>query len=156
MSPRVVVICVDDSDTSEDAVKWTLANILKGEGDELHVVHVVPRFQLIGGAPPTDFLPHHDSEVYAQLIKTAEAFIARRVLTHVDQLPSPPPVTIHVIKFETDSDSIGTALCKKAEELNAAVIVVARHNKSKMQQFFLGSVSSYCVEHCKRPVLVHH
>ena len=160
MASRVVIICVDDSDSSEDAVKWTLANVFK-DGDELHIIHVVPRFQTFaGGVPPADFLPHHDPGVYENMIKTAEAFIARRVLKHVDELAatttaSPPPV-VHIIKFETDSDSIGTVLCKKAEELKAAVLVVARHDKSKLQQFFLGSVSSFCIEHCKRPVLVHH
>ena len=28
-------------------------------------------------------------------------------------------------------------------------------SKSRLQEFFLGSVSNYCVHHCKRPVLVH-
>lgn len=159
MASRVLVICVDDSDASEDAVKWTLCNICK-DGDELHFLHVIPRFHLqLGGVSPADFLPHHDDEMYEELIKKSETFIARRFLIHVDQMAaaasSPPPV-IHIIKFETDSDSIGTALCKKAEELNAAVLVVARHDKSKLQQFFLGSVSSFCLEHSKRPVLVHH
>jgi nucleotide-binding universal stress UspA family protein len=110
------------------------------------------------GVPPADFLPHHDSAVYEELIKKAEGFIAQRVLVHVDKLAaasSPPPV-IHIIKFETDSDSIGTVLCKKADELNAAVLVVARHDKSKLQEFFIGSVSKFCIEHCKTPVLVHH
>jgi nucleotide-binding universal stress UspA family protein len=158
MVPRIVVVGVDDSDASEEAVKWTLANIYK-DGDDLHMIHVIPRFQLIGGVPPADFVAHHDPKVYEELIKKSEAFIARRVLTHVDQMTtastSLPPV-IHIIKFETDSDSIGTVLCRKAEELNAAVLVVARHDKSKLSQFFLGSVSQFCVEHCKRPVVVHH
>lgn len=37
MAPRVVVICVDDSDASEEAVKWAMANIFKS-GDEIHIV----------------------------------------------------------------------------------------------------------------------
>lgn len=28
-------------------------------------------------------------------------------------------------------------------------------SKSRLQEFFLGSVTSYCVHHSKRPVLVH-
>lgn len=158
MPSRVLVICVDDSNASEDAVKWTLANICK-DGDELHFLHVVPRFHFQhGGVPPADFLPRQDTDMYEELVQKAETFIARRFLVHVDQMAaaaSPPPV-VHIIKFETDSKSIGTVLCQKAEELNAAVLVVARHDKSKLQQFFLGSVSSFCLEHSNRPVLVHH
>lgn len=155
-TPRVLCICVDDSDASEDAVKWTMGNVFK-DGDEVHILHVIPRFQLSStyGAPPADFLPHSDPEAYEHMIKTAEGFIARRVLRHMEAATAPPPVA-HIIKFETDADSIGTVLCKKAEELKAAVLVVARHNKSKLQQFFLGSVSGFCIQNSKRPVLVHH
>jgi nucleotide-binding universal stress UspA family protein len=157
MTSRVLLLCVDDSEASEDAVKWTLDNICK-DGDELHFVHVIPRFHLqLDGVPPADFLAHHDTQMYEEMIKKAESFIARRFLVHVDEMAeaASPPV-VHIIKFETDSDSIGTVLCKKAEELNASVLVVARRDKSKLQQFFLGSVSSFCLEHSKRPVLVHH
>lgn len=28
-------------------------------------------------------------------------------------------------------------------------------SKSRLQEFFLGSVTNYAVHHCKRPVLVH-
>lgn len=120
-------------------------------------VHVIPRFQLSGtyGAPAADFLPHQDQQSYEHLIKSAEAFIGTRVLKNMEAATNPPPL-VHIIKYETDSDSIGTVLCKKADELNAAVLVVSRHTKSKLQQFFLGSVSGFCVQHSKRPVLVHH
>ena len=37
MSPRVILISVDDSDASENAVQWAMANIYK-DGDEVHVV----------------------------------------------------------------------------------------------------------------------
>jgi nucleotide-binding universal stress UspA family protein len=45
-------------------------------------------------------------------------------------------------------------LCKKAEELQAASLVMASHNKGRMVEFFLGSVTNYCTHHCKRPVTV--
>ncbi|KAI7843165.1 hypothetical protein COHA_003149 [Chlorella ohadii] len=125
------------------------------EGDEVHLVHVIPRLQLAAtyGAPPVDFLPFQDPAAYEQLIKTAEDFIAKRALTHVGNI-TPQPV-VHIVKYEIDTDSIGNVVCKKAEELEAAVTVLARHSKSKLQEFFLGSVSNFCVHHCKRPVLVH-
>ena len=154
---RALFICIDDSDASESSVKWALANIFK-EGDEVHLAHVIPRFQLSAAAGPS--LPlNQGAGAYDNLIKNAEAFIVERALRHIEQVqaaqsrPQPPPV-VHIIKYETDSDSIGTVLCKKAEDLHAAAVVVARYNKSKLQQLFLGSVSMFCVDHCKRPVFV--
>lgn len=47
------------SDACEEAVKWVMANVYK-PGDELHLIHVIPRLQLAAtyGAPPVDFLPY--------------------------------------------------------------------------------------------------
>ncbi|PRW33715.1 adenine nucleotide alpha hydrolase [Chlorella sorokiniana] len=152
--PRRLLLSVDNSDASEAAVKWVMANLYQ-EGDEVHLVHVIPRLQLAAtyGAPPVDFLPFQDPTAYEQMIKTAEDFIAKRALTHIGGI-SPQPV-VHIVKYEIDTDSIGNVVCKKAEELEAAVTVLARHSKSRLQEFFLGSVSNFCVHHCKRPVLVH-
>ncbi|KAI3425264.1 hypothetical protein D9Q98_009032 [Chlorella vulgaris] len=152
--PRRLLISVDNSDSSEAAVEWTMKNMYQ-EGDEVHLIHVIPRLQLAQqyGAPPVDFLPYQDPKAYEQLIKTSENFIAKRALTHVGNI-TPQPV-VHIVKYEIDTDSIGNVICKKSDELEAAVTVLARHSKSRLQEFFLGSVTSFCVHHCKRPVLVH-
>ena len=36
-------------------------------------------------------------------------------------------------QYEVDTDSIGNVICKKAEELDVAVAVLARHSKTKLQ-----------------------
>lgn len=156
MSPaRRVLLCIDDSDASEDAVRWAMAHVYR-EGDELHIVHVIPRYMLTGayGVPPVDYLPSHMAHRNEELIKSAEAFIVRRALRHMEGVTEPKPV-VHVIKYETDADSIGELLCRKAEELDAAVMVLSQHDKTRVQQIFLGSVSNYCTHHCKRSVIVH-
>jgi hypothetical protein len=43
-----------------------------------------------------------------------------------------------------DTESIGNVLCKKADELNAAAIIVSLHSKSRLQEFVLGSITSFC------------
>jgi nucleotide-binding universal stress UspA family protein len=35
-------------------------------------------------------------------------------------------------------------------------VVLAKHNRGKIKEFFVGSVTSYCVKHCKSPVVVLH
>ena len=38
--------------------------------------------------------------------------------------------------------------------MNAAGIVLAKHNKGKVAEFFLGSVTNYCTHHAQAPVIV--
>ncbi len=49
-----------------------------------------------------------------------------------------------ILQSEVDTESIGNVVCKKAENLDVAAIVVSLHSKSKLQEFFLGSISNYC------------
>jgi nucleotide-binding universal stress UspA family protein len=104
------------------------------------------------GAPPVDFLPQQDPVAYEQLIRNAESFIAARFLPRLLAL-SPDPV-VHVVKADVDTDSIGNVVCRKAGDLGAAALVMASHSKSKLQTFFLGSVTQYCCHHSPAPVLV--
>lgn len=48
------------------------------------------------------------------------------------------------IQAEVDTESIGTVLCRKAESLDAAAIIVSCEARSKLQEFFLGSITNFC------------
>lgn len=115
---------------------------------------MIPRLQAttkIGG-PPIDMMPYADPSMYEEMISAAEGMIGRRVLTYFQ---SADPV-VHLIKYETDTESVGNVICKKSEELNATLVVIAKHNQSKMHELFLGSVTNFCISHCSRPCLVYH
>lgn len=58
------------------------------------------------------------------------------------------------VQSEVDTESVGHVLCKKADELDAVAICMATHNKGRMAEFFLGSVTQYCTHHSKRPVII--
>ncbi len=49
---------------------------------------------------------------------------------------------------------MGHVLCKKAQELSAVAIVMASHNRGKMSQLLVGSVTQYATHHSKVPVVV--
>ena len=105
-----------------------------------------PRF------PPPQPTKHQDPDAYEQLIKNAEHFVSQRFLPRLLSI-RPDPV-VHLVKAEVDADSIGSVVCRKAADLHAAALVMASHTKSKIQEFFLGSVTNYCCHHCGSPVLV--
>eukprot|EP00884_Botryococcus_braunii_P002094 jgi/Botrbrau1/11886/Bobra.126_2s0019.1 len=151
---RSLVIAIDDSSECERAVGWTVENLVR-PGDEVHLVHVIPRMQVASmypGAPPVDFLPQQDPLSYEQLIKNAEHFITQRFLPKLGNL-EPSPV-VHVVRADVDTDSIGNVVCRKVDELKATALIMASHSKTKLQEFFLGSVTNFCTHHCRKPVLV--
>lgn len=58
------------------------------------------------------------------------------------------------LQSEIAAASIGHNICKKAEEVDAACVIMASHNRGSIHEFFLGSVTSYCLHNSKRPLLV--
>lgn len=66
----------------------------------------------------------------------------------------PFPLCAAAPQSEVDTESVGHVLCKKADELEAVAIVMASHNKGRMAEFFLGSVTNYCTHHSHRPVVI--
>ena len=67
-------------------------------GDEIHLVHVIPRMQLaaVYGAPPVDFLPQQDPVAYERLVADAEAFVTARFLSLLGGFSVNP--VVHIIK----------------------------------------------------------
>jgi nucleotide-binding universal stress UspA family protein len=152
---RTLVVGIDDTDDSEYAFNWLLKNLYR-DGDEVHLCHIIPRMQFaaVYGVPPVDFYPVvSDPEEYEKVVKRAEEFVSHRFTPKLVDYPNLRPV-VHIIKSETDTDSVGHVLCKKAEDVSAACLVVASHNKGRLAEVFLGSVTQYCIHHSKRPVVV--
>eukprot|EP01025_Chloroclados_australasicus_P016324 TRINITY_DN1814_c0_g1_i2.p4 TRINITY_DN1814_c0_g1~~TRINITY_DN1814_c0_g1_i2.p4 ORF type:complete len:156 (+),score=15.35 TRINITY_DN1814_c0_g1_i2:696-1163(+) len=155
MTLRKIVIPVDNTLESERACRWAVENLYR-QNDEVHLLHVIPRLQVaaVYGAPPIDFLPNQDPQAYERLIENAEKFLSQRFVSMFDSISVQP--ILHIIKSEVDTDSIGGVVCRKAEELEACAVVMAKHQKSKVTEFFLGSVTNYCMHRCRIPVVVVH
>jgi nucleotide-binding universal stress UspA family protein len=62
----------------------------------------------------------------------------------------------NTVQSEIDKDAIGRVICKKAVELQATAVVLAKHNRGRIQEIFMGSVCKHCVAHCTQPVVVVH
>lgn len=153
---RKLLVAIDDSDECDRALSWTLEHLYR-TGDEIHLLHVIPRLQRsssFGGAPPVDFLPQQDPVGHEKLIKRAEAFIRSRYLPRLTDVK--PEATVHIIKSDVDTESIGNVVCRKAEDIGARALIISSRSVSRLKRFFLGSVTSHCVHHSKVPVMVVH
>eukprot|EP00892_Ulva_mutabilis_P006978 jgi/Ulvmu1/4652/UM002_0383.1 len=155
MAQRVVLIAVDDTDDDSRAMDWTMKNLLRPD-DSVHIAHVVPRLThaLQYGAPPIDMAAPVDEQDYQARLKSAQEFIRARFLSILGSTNIEP--TVHLIKSEVDNDAIGRVICQKAEQLDAAAVVLAKHHRGRLKEMFMGSVCKHCVQNCQKPVVVVH
>ena len=62
--------------------------------------------------------------------------------------PAGPRHQLEVMKASTAKDSIGSAVCNRAEQLGATAVVLAAHfRKGTISEFFTASVTDYCESH---------
>lgn len=62
---------------------------------------------------------------------------------------------VSIVKGEGgDADSIGDIVCRKAQEVQAALVIMAAHTKGSSVQHAVGAVTRYCTRHCSSTVLV--
>uniref|UniRef100_A0A6U2J0P9 UspA domain-containing protein n=1 Tax=Chlamydomonas euryale TaxID=1486919 RepID=A0A6U2J0P9_9CHLO len=66
------------------------------------------------------------------------------------------PYQVEIVSFSTDNDSIGSIICKRAEQVNASAVIMAKHTKGMIKEFIVGSATNYCTRNCRSPVLVMH
>eukprot|EP00798_Chlamydomonas_sp_ICE-L_P020660 gene20660-27446_t len=155
MAPRLLLIPVDDTDDSQKSFDWVLSNLFKDK-DEVHLVHVIPRIAFGAAAyalPAVDYTPGIDRDKYEAAVRKAEDFIVRRFLSRFGADVETTPI-VHIVKSETDSESVGHIVCAKAAELDANCVLMGSHDKGHIKEFFMGSVSRYVAHHCKMPVVI--
>lgn len=64
------------------------------------------------------------------------------------------PYHVCIVRGETDCESVGQLICQKADELKAALMAMAAHNKGRLVRFIVGSTTRYCIRHSHVTVLV--
>lgn len=152
---RHILIPVDDSKASTRAFQWTLDNLYR-DGDEIHLFNVIPPGQYV--VLSTDLgmeeVVEDDKETQERVEAKARQLLQENFVPTLESKGI--PYQIELVKFSTDNDSIGSIICKRADQLNAAAVVMAKHNRGPIKEFFLGSVSNFCTHHCNSPVLVLH
>lgn len=152
---RKILVAVDESKASDKTFKWALDNVYRA-GDAMHLIHVIPPGQRLVVSPDLGIegVIEEDEATKKQVETHALEFIHER-FERVLSAKS-VPYDVHLIRCDTSTDSIGQLICNRAESLDAACVVMAKHNKGTLKEFFLGSCSSYVIHHCKQPVVILH
>jgi nucleotide-binding universal stress UspA family protein len=61
---------------------------------------------------------------------------------------------VSIVRGEGDCESVGQLICARADDLRAALIAMAAHNKGALVRFLVGSTTQYCLRHARATVLV--
>jgi len=82
-----------------------------------------------------------DETVSNENLEHSKQYLTEEFATQLEELKV--PYQIEIVKFATDTDSIGSIICKRAAQLNAGIVVMAKHNKGCIKEFLIGSCTNY-------------
>ncbi|KAK9808955.1 hypothetical protein WJX72_006974 [[Myrmecia] bisecta] len=102
-------------------------------------------------------LPYHGKVAVLAVDDTEEArfksYLACELMPRV--IRRHPDATPVILRLKAaGSAAIGRAICNWAHAKDTALIVMARHSRSAFEEFFVGSVSSFCVSNCREPLML--
>ncbi|KAG1670775.1 hypothetical protein FOA52_014003 [Chlamydomonas sp. UWO 241] len=152
---RHLLIPVDESKASRNAFQWAIDHLYR-PGDTVHLFHVVTAGVkvFINTDLGLDEIVDDGGENSRKLEEEARDYLTSTFVPVLEEKKI--PYQVEIVRFATDNESIGAVVCKRAAVLNAAAVVMAKHARGSIAEFFVGSVTSYCTHNCASPVLVMH
>ncbi|KAI8807935.1 hypothetical protein BJ742DRAFT_810065 [Cladochytrium replicatum] len=142
----------DYADCSIKALDW-VADHLAQNNDEIILVHAVPEdLPLVDVEYGELSVVSSENSLRERAFQQAEKNLSEWAQSFVDAMKKKK---INVdIKTEVDYGSAGPLIVSKCEKYDPTLVVVGSHGKSTISGLLMGSVSSYCLHHAQRPVLV--
>jgi nucleotide-binding universal stress UspA family protein len=145
---------MDENEASQNSVSWVLRKLATPR-DTVHLIHVVALEKTISplnfspGGLQTEMMPMLDKELRQIEEEKSRAYLEKAT----SKCSEAGVLVISRLVVEHTWETVATALCDVAEELQADVLVVARSGKSFVREALQGSLTNYLVHHCCLPVL---
>lgn len=135
-------------------MRWTLDNLYR-QGDVLHFLHVVPQgFSSVQQPVLNMYQPPMDDDTQEKVAEEAHAFIQRTFVVLAAKYDA--QCEIDLVKGAC-RQSVGAAICRKSEALQAAAVVVPGARQSLLEELFSGgSVARHVSAHCQQPTIIIH
>ncbi|KAL4444905.1 hypothetical protein ABPG77_003955 [Micractinium sp. CCAP 211/92] len=147
-SAKHYLIPVDDTDDSEEAIDWAIQ--MFGSDSVFHLVHVVPEPQMLHVWAGAYIPPDENAELIE--VEDTKLFVSHRFAHKL--VAAKVAFKLHVVVGPTDSESVCNVILKKAADVSAQCIVMARHSKGRLKEMWVGSVTKTCVHRSTIPVAV--
>ena len=133
------------------------------QNDTLHIVHIAKimsaREEVSHGIPGTSLSYRDESlgEVKAH-VEEARAWLRDVIVPAAEGAAAAKGAAVRVHLFvdktTASSDDLAATLAKAADDLDAAVLVLSKSNKTALDRLFVGSVAGKTQRICGRPVLL--
>ncbi|MCK8517630.1 universal stress protein [Methanoculleus sp. 7T] len=143
---KTILVAVDGSEISRRALEEALA-VARAMQASVHAVHVVQT-----GMYPTLILNELEPpDIAQQAVLDSLEREADEILADAERRATAAGAKLAIHKRWGHPGAEITAL---AQELGADLTVVGSHGRGRVDRFFLGSVSSYVVDHATSTVMV--
>uniref|UniRef100_A0A0D9V1H1 UspA domain-containing protein n=1 Tax=Leersia perrieri TaxID=77586 RepID=A0A0D9V1H1_9ORYZ len=149
-----VMVAVDESECSHHALEWALRNLAASIAPPLLVITVQPLLPLGYVSAASFGSPLGIPVVAPELIKSMQEQqqqLSQALIDKANQICAQHGVAVETMIKTGDPKEM---ICEAAEESRVDLLIVGSHSRGPVQRLFLGSVSNYCMHHCKCPVLV--
>lgn len=143
---RPILIPVADDDQSEATFGWALENIVQPT-DEVHILHVI-----VATARTGLKLDYFDQSDEKGVLAAQQQMIERRFHRQLRERGLQCPVTVHLVQASEDPTTVGRIVCRHAEQIEAALVVMARPDHGRLHDALFGNACVYVEKHCSRPV----
>lgn len=144
---KTVMVAVDGSESCHEALQRG-AELAATTGARLHLVHVAP-------ISLTDLL-HPEGLLGADRMLLVE--VEQRLQTQGERILQQAKEQVQQAGLEVTTEILlghpGTGICELADTKNVEYVVMGSRGRSKLKTLLLGSVSSFVLDHCRRPVLI--
>ncbi|KAJ0077243.1 hypothetical protein Patl1_36420 [Pistacia atlantica] len=126
---RDILIAVDHGPNSKHAFDWALIHLCR-LADTIHLVHAV-------------------SSVNNEIVYEASQGLMQKLALEAVE------VAMVMTEARIVQGEAGKVICKEAERIKPAAVVMGTRGRSLMQSVLQGSVSEYCFHNCKSaPVVI--
>lgn len=157
-----VVVAVDGSEESMNALKWALDNIKlrhpagteSESGGSFIVLHVQSPPSIASGLNPGVIPfggPNLEVPAFTAAIEAHQRRITQAILDHALQICTEKNVKV---KTQVVIGDPKEKICEVTENLHAELLVIGSRSFGPIKRMFLGSVSNYCSNHAVCPVMI--
>ncbi|EDO43609.1 predicted protein [Nematostella vectensis] len=147
---RKVMIAIDSSHHSEEALNFFFNNCYKPGEDFIHVVHVISRPVL------SDLVSarHHDAyKAMIHEINHKANALKENYTSKLKALAQDEDDFDVFVRGEVDG-GVGHTLCREAFDNEISLIVMSRRGVGVLRRTLMGSVSDYVLHHAHVPVML--
>ncbi|WCJ43035.1 Adenine nucleotide alpha hydrolases-like superfamily protein [Euphorbia peplus] len=150
---RKVLVAVDESQESMNALSWCLNNVIsRNSNDTLILLYAKPPRAVYTALDGTSYLFSSD------IIATMEKYsgdVADCIIEKAKRMCREEPAAQDVkVETRVENGDARDVICQMAEKLCVDMLVMGCHGYGPIKRAIMGSVSNYCAQHVKCPVLI--